>query len=71
MWLRLAGLWPVFMRLTCRGAWQGPWTSKPNVFDNQYFKDLLEIEWKPQDASIGAQFSSLNITPNRQTIIIS
>ena len=32
-----------------RSGFDGAWTSNPLEFDNSYFKNLLEIEWKPKD----------------------
>lgn len=32
-----------------RSGFDGPWTHNPLKFDNEYFKNLLELEWKPRD----------------------
>ena len=32
-----------------RSGFDGAWTKNPLVFDNAYFKNLLDIEWKPKD----------------------
>ncbi|MEO0530991.1 MAG: peroxidase family protein [Planctomycetota bacterium] len=32
-----------------RSGYDGAWTTNPLGFDNQYFKNLLEIEWKPKE----------------------
>ncbi len=32
-----------------RSGFDGAWTNNPLTFDNSYFKNLLEIEWKPKD----------------------
>lgn len=32
-----------------RSGFDGPWTLNPLKFDNEYFKNLLEIEWKPRE----------------------
>jgi len=29
-----------------RSGFDGPWTTKPLVFDNEYFRNILELEWK-------------------------
>jgi catalase (peroxidase I) len=29
-----------------RSGFDGPWTTKPLVFDNEYFKNILDLEWK-------------------------
>ena len=34
-----------------RSGHEGPWTRRPNHFDNQYFKDLVAVDWKPVDAA--------------------
>lgn len=34
-----------------RSGHEGPWTRRPNHFDNQYFKDLVTVDWKPVDAA--------------------
>jgi len=31
-----------------RSGFDGPWTSNPLKFDNEYFRNLLDIEWKPR-----------------------
>lgn len=31
-----------------RSGYDGAWTTNPLTFDNQYFKNLLEINWKPK-----------------------
>ena len=35
-----------------RSGFEGAWTSKPLVFDNEFFK-LLQAEWEPSQASTG------------------
>jgi catalase (peroxidase I) len=32
-----------------RSGFDGPWTTNPLKFDNEYFKNLLELEWKPRE----------------------
>lgn len=32
-----------------RSGFDGPWTSDPVQFDNEYFRNLLEIEWEPRE----------------------
>lgn len=32
-----------------RSGFDGPWTSNPLKFDNEYFVNLLEIDWKPRE----------------------
>jgi catalase (peroxidase I) len=32
-----------------RSGFDGPWTTNPLKFDNEYFKNLLELEWKVRD----------------------
>ncbi len=32
-----------------RSGFDGAWTNNPLEFDNSYFKNLLEIEWKPKE----------------------
>lgn len=32
-----------------RSGFDGPWTSNPLKFDNEYFKNLLELEWTPRE----------------------
>jgi len=29
-----------------RSGFDGPWTTKPLVFDNEYYKNILDLEWK-------------------------
>jgi hypothetical protein len=31
-----------------RSGYDGPWTRHPTKFDNQYFRNLLYLEWKPK-----------------------
>lgn len=31
-----------------RSGFDGPWTHDPLKFDNSYFKNLLDLEWKPR-----------------------
>jgi hypothetical protein len=31
-----------------RSGYDGPWTRHPTKFDNQYFRNLLFLEWKPK-----------------------
>ena len=39
-----------------RSGFDGPWTTNPLKFDNEYFKNLLEIEWKVRDWDGPRQF---------------
>ena len=32
-----------------RSGFDGPWTANPVKFDNEYFRNLLDIEWKPRE----------------------
>jgi len=32
-----------------RSGFEGPWTKQPLKFDNEYFKNILEIEWKERE----------------------
>lgn len=32
-----------------RSGYDGAWTQNPLQFDNEYFKNLVDIEWKPKD----------------------
>jgi len=32
-----------------RSGFDGPWTTDPYKFDNEYFKVLLDLEWKPRE----------------------
>ena len=32
-----------------RSGFDGPWTTNPLKFDNEYFKNLLSIKWKPRE----------------------
>lgn len=32
-----------------RSGFDGPWTTNPLNFDNEYFRNLLEIDWKPRE----------------------
>lgn len=32
-----------------RSGFDGPWTTNPLKFDNEYFRNLLEMEWKPRE----------------------
>lgn len=36
-----------------RSGFEGPWSTDPNKFDNAYFVDLLNKEWKESKASTG------------------
>lgn len=40
-----------------RSGYDGAWTANPLEFDNQYFKNLLEIEWKPKQWDGKFQYS--------------
>jgi len=31
-----------------RSGFDGPWTSHPLRFDNEYFRNLLELQWRPR-----------------------
>jgi hypothetical protein len=31
-----------------RSGYDGPWTRHPLKFDNQYFKNLIQLEWRPR-----------------------
>lgn len=39
-----------------RSGFDGPWTTNPLKFDNDYFKNLLEIEWKEREWDGPKQF---------------
>jgi hypothetical protein len=39
-----------------RSGFDGKWTSKPLEFDNEYFKNLLEMEWVPKEYGGNAMF---------------
>jgi len=32
-----------------RSGFEGPWTTQPLKFDNEYFKNILEIDWKVRE----------------------
>ena len=32
-----------------RSGYDGPWTRNPLRFDNQFYRNLLTLEWKPRD----------------------
>lgn len=32
-----------------RSGYEGPWTTNPLKFDNEYFRNLLHITWKPRE----------------------
>ena len=32
-----------------RSGFDGPWTSNPLKFDNEYFRNLLNVQWKPRE----------------------
>ena len=40
-----------------RSGFEGPWTTKPLQWDNEYFRNLLEKEWVPRDWDGKAQFT--------------
>lgn len=40
-----------------RSGFDGPWTTNPLKFDNEYFRNLLEIEWKPREWDGPLQFT--------------
>jgi len=39
-----------------RSGFDGPWTRNPLRFDNEYFQNLLNLEWKPKQWEGPAQF---------------
>ena len=39
-----------------RSGFDGPWTNNPLRFDNNYFKVLMGLEWKPRDWNGNFQF---------------
>ena len=48
---------PSALILTFPHIHAGPWTKNPLKFDNEYFKNLLELEWKPRDWDGPLQYS--------------
>lgn len=36
-----------------RSGFEGPWTTNPQKFDNEYFVDLLELKWKKKVNAAG------------------
>jgi len=40
-----------------RSGFDGPWTSKPLVFDNEYFRNLMDKEWTERDWDGNRQFT--------------
>ena len=32
-----------------RSGWDGPWTTDPLKFDNEYYKNLINLEWKKKE----------------------
>lgn len=41
-----------------RSGFDGPWTQNPLKFDNTYFKNLIELEWKPREWDGPLQYAS-------------
>lgn len=42
-----------------RSGFDGPWTSCPTKFDNEYFVNLLEIEWRKREWNGPMQYTDL------------
>mmetsp|Transcript_33862 Transcript_33862/g.101982 ORF Transcript_33862/g.101982 Transcript_33862/m.101982 type:complete len:728 (-) Transcript_33862:124-2307(-) len=40
-----------------RSGFDGPWTSKPLVFDNEYFVNLMNKDWVPRDWDSNFQYT--------------
>lgn len=40
-----------------RSGFDGPWTTNPLKFDNEYYRNLLELEWKPREWDGPLQFA--------------
>jgi catalase (peroxidase I) len=45
-------LWPL-----SRCRYWGPWSFSPSTFSNAYFKNLLELEWKPKTTHKGKKWT--------------
>lgn len=41
-----------------RSGFDGPWTQNPLKFDNTYFKNLVDLEWKPREWDGPLQYAS-------------
>nr|CCA25537.1 phosphatidylinositol kinase putative [Albugo laibachii Nc14] len=39
-------------------GFSGPWTKTERTFSNQYFKNLLQVEWKPTEGKSPTQFDN-------------
>ena len=39
-----------------RSGFDGPWTQDPLKFDNSYFKNLMDLDWKPRKWDGPAQY---------------
>jgi len=42
---------------TDRSGYWGPWSFSPSTFSNAYFKNLLELEWKPKTTHKGKKWT--------------
>lgn len=42
-----------------RSGYDGPWTQNPLVFDNSYFKNLIELEWRVRDWDGNLQYEDV------------
>ncbi len=43
-------------RVKVRSGFDGPWTTQPLRFDNEYFKNLLHLTWRKREWSGNLQF---------------
>jgi len=42
-----------------RSGYDGPWTRKPLTFDNEYFRNLLQLEWKEREWDGNKQYTDV------------
>jgi len=42
-----------------RSGYDGPWTTNPLRFDNEYFRNLINLEWKTVDINGKSQFADV------------